>query len=94
MTFRPAHSYLLVTVKPMDRNVQSGIIIPDQVADAFPYCEVLAKGPKCSAATSIGDRVLCLPQNLIGLDPITNTALLDEGAIFCYIDEPPALHVV
>jgi hypothetical protein len=77
MKIQPQQYYLLVSVHDK-KDDNSEIVLPEGV-QVQPYGHVIAVGPNCQFCT-VGDLVLFLPQNMIGMED--KTFIIPESCVF------------
>jgi hypothetical protein len=93
MTLKPCFYYLLVRLfdpSNLKSNGKKVIELPDAVRqqqmEDFPHGIVEAVGPECKTF-KIGDKVLFLPSNCIGLEEGNPLRLVPESAVFAHYIE-------
>ncbi len=93
MKIKPVSTYLLISIHE-GRKPKSKLVLPAASEPMFPYALVKDVGPDVTKF-KVGDKVLCLPQNVFVVDQNANVHLLPEGAVFATIEgEPEEAEVV
>jgi len=91
MKIQPAGHYLLVSVHDAEASPTIVSVDPtDPNSFRYPYCHVKAVGPDAKNV-KVGDKVICMPANLIGFNKDDNTFLLSAPCILGFlVDEVPS----